>query len=258
VLLKLLAPRPAAASLLPQALPIWLGVGLLAALVRIPLQLGLTRWYRGLAQEQSPHIRDAFHYFGQRRRYCSALWLHIQLSARTLFWCTIFFALPGVVLSGALWLLRLYQQTNRPELGTLCAFGLLLALLLFALFGVLYCAYMNKYLLAAWLLAGQNLSARQAILQSCRASKGRLSQLFLFELSFVGWALLSAVFPPLFLFLIPYKMTATALYAQSISCPPANTAQAPVPTQEFFVDARRPPPTAGGAVQNPDRFRGVL
>lgn len=84
---------------------------------------------------------------------------------------------------------------------------------LFIALGIFAWVFLKRYFLAPYLYAAGDCSVRQAFKQSVYFMKGHKGELFLFDLSFIGWFLCCIVLVPI-LYVFPYYTSASALYAR--------------------------------------------
>ena len=179
-----------------------------------PLSLGILSWYIGVVSAQVLPTAAVFVFFGNLRRYLRAVWYSINMTVRTMFWAVIFYALPMGVLAGVLVFDQMYGAGAGRHFAIISAYGMLLAGLLIILATLLYLAYMTKYFLVAYLLAGDaNISVRSAFKQSRDITAGHRFSILLYGLSFIGWILLTLLFPPVIFYTAPIIRTSLAMYA---------------------------------------------
>jgi len=217
-----------------------------------PLSLGTFGWYIGVVKAQAQPLGAIFAFFERLGRYFRALWYSVNMIVRTMFWAIVFFLLPMGVLAGALVFSDMYGDGAGRQFAILSAFGIILAILLILLALLLYCAYMTKYFLAAYLLASDdNITVRAAIKQSIRLTSGYRFSLLWYGLSFIGWALLTLICLPLIFYTAPYIRTSFAMYAHYLieksragEALPVPQGELPKTTQEFSHAQIAIPPAA--------------
>ena len=197
---------------------VMLGIQGVAALFTVflltPLSLGILSWYIGVVSAHVSSVSAVFVFFGGLRRYLRAVWYSINMTVRTLFWAIVFYALPMATLAGVLVFTQMYGAGAGRHFAIISAYGFILAGLLIILATVLYSAYMTKYFLVAYLLAGdKGISVRSAFKQSREMTAGHRFSILLYGLSFIGWALLTVLFLPVIFYTAPIIKTSLAMYA---------------------------------------------
>lgn len=180
-------------------------------LLLTPLSLGITRWYYQLVGGRHHALSSIFYYYRSKRQYGRSLWVSFQLNVRVLLWGIVFYAVPGWILGAAIYAVA--QSDSAKSTQAMASVGVMLSVILFILAGVFYAVFMNRYFLATYLVIEQDTaSVRQAIRDSIQMTKGYRFSLFYFQLSFIGWCLLSVLLFPI-IYWIPYSSAAMALYA---------------------------------------------
>ena len=233
-------------DLTQEQLFILLGIQLAAMLFSIflltPLSLGNVLWYIGIVKAQAQPVGEIFAFFERPRRYWRAVWYGINMAVRTMFWAILFFLLPTGVLMGAIVFAGMYGTGAGRQFAIISAFGMILAVLLIVLTALLYCAYMTKYFLAAYLLASdESITVRAAIKKSSKLTIGYRFSLLWYGLSFIGWALLTILLFPFIFYTAPYINTSFAMYANYLieksnadnRILPSDRGKNPDLTQEF-------------------------
>ncbi len=132
--------------------------------------------------------------------------LCVRLFFIKLFWLCVFEAAP--VVAGALFVYGNHQSAVSLK----AAYTVLAGLSLLAVAGLLfYCVFVQRYSKSMFFLACyKDFSAGDAITESVRRTRGKVSDIFLFKLSFVPWMMLCAGILPA-IYVIPY-------YKQSLTC----------------------------------------
>ncbi len=182
-------------------------------LVMAPLNLGITGWYYGLSQGESPEVLSIFNTFSSRN-YFRALTLKIHLWGRKIIWALIYFTLPAAIAAASIWLMGhsvFYMDLNLGYAISIC--GLFFAGLLAMLMAVLYAVHIQKYFLAEYYVVNENCGVWEAIKKSRHASRGKRGEIFLFRLSFLPFFLLCIFVIPT-LYVLPYYGISSMLYAR--------------------------------------------
>ena len=190
------------------------GFSLVALFLFTPLTLGLTRWFYLLIAGEHPVFHDLFYFFERGRRYARAVGYTIQIGLRAGVWGLIFFCLPSGLLVACVRLLRIEELS--PQLRSAASIGVLFALCLFLLAGILYVIFLGRYGLTVYLLCESDATTlNQAFRRSIRCTKGYLGTKFGFTLSYIGWYLLCALilFIPL-LWVVPYHRAGETVLAR--------------------------------------------
>ncbi len=185
---------------------------LFSLIVNSPLSFGIRLWYYRLAGGDSEEVAAVFSFFSGLRLFFKAIWHDISLSVRLLLWSIPFALLPGGIGTFALFLLYNAETARTVRLGGFLL--LTLACVLSILAGLFFSIFSKRYLLAPYLIVDNpSISVRQAFRTSIRYTRGYKNELFLFDLSFLPWALLSVLLLPL-LYVVPYYNASLALYAK--------------------------------------------
>lgn len=216
----------------------------LSVFISAPLNLGLARWYYNRTNGEYEPVSSVFHYFSQGRLLWRSIWYAVQLFVRSWLWGLLFFV-PGTAV-GTITLVSVLRAGDQLDLlwgslGVLCTF------LLLAAGGILYSICIQRYFLSAFYLArNPELSARRAICQSVAATRYHRGELFLFELSFIGWKLVNILILPQ-LYTVPYLFQARAIYARFLMeayetpvVPIEVPAPDPQATREFWTPEEQP------------------
>ena len=193
------------------------GFSLIALFLFTPLSLGLTRWFYLLIGGERPTFYDLFHFFERGRRYARAVGYTIQIGVRAGFWGILFFCLPSGLTIACVRLLRI-EELGR-QFRSAASIGVLFALCLFLLAGILYAIFLGRYSLTVYLLCESDMTTlNQAFRRSIRYTKGYLGTKFGFTLSYIGWYVLSALmlFLPL-LWVTPYHMAGETVLARYLA-----------------------------------------
>lgn len=184
-----------------------------AFLVTAPLNLGITRWYYELSEGESPEILSIFNCFSSRQ-YFRALSLQIHTLGRMLIWALIYFALPAALLAASIWAMNYGPYyMNADMCYVIGSMGTFFAGLAGLFFGVLYAVNMQKYFLARYYVANEQLGVWEALKKSRHASKGRRGEIMLFKLSFLPWFISCLLVLPS-LYVVPYYKISSMLYAR--------------------------------------------
>lgn len=197
--------------------PILVGVSFLVQLVLFsPLVIGCAGWFYRLVGDENTDVIDLFDHFSGIRRYFGSLWFQLNLAVRSFFYSFLFTAVPVAVLGMGYLLItgRWVSQDFSAPLSVLLGSMLMIAgTVLFIALGIFAWVFLKRYFLAPYLYAAGDCSVRQAFKQSVYFMKGHKGELFLFDLSFIGWFLCCIVLVPI-LYVFPYYTSASALYAR--------------------------------------------
>ena len=191
------AGKPLLASVAILSLPLFVAV---FAPLRLVLQIKLLMNARGLRAGARFDIG-----FSGVLKACE---LSIRLFFVKLFWFAVFEAVP--VMSGALFVYGNYRSTVSLKAAYTVLAGL--SLLVFAgLF--FYGVFIQRYSKSMFFLACyKDFTAGDAIAESVRRTRGKLTDIFCFKLSFVPWILLCISILPAFYVFPYYKQSLTCLY----------------------------------------------
>lgn len=118
---------------------------------------------------------------------------------------------------------ELFTRGNPSSLDRIMAvMGMAMGVCLLILGGITAWIFTRRYALAPYLVIRQDsLTARQAIRESIRATRGFKTSYAWFQFSFIGWWLFSLFMLPLF-YTIPYVWGGNALYARTLLEAPAG------------------------------------
>ena len=174
-----------------------------------PLQLGVQRWFWRLSGGADDTVGGVFHYFSTGRLYARALLFRLLYSLRLLL-----IGLAAFLPAGVAYILTspdFYAAMGvRAPVTITSLWSLPGALFLLGL--IAFIAWSLRYFLAPYLLINDpDLSPRQALRLSVKASRGSRGAFFGFQLSFVGWLLLCLLALPI-LFVFPYMAAAKAVF----------------------------------------------
>lgn len=214
-------------------------------LLIIPLELGITRWYYSLSDGISEDILNIFGCFSNRKMFFRSLWLSLNVGVRILLHGLRYLALPAAGIGFSLWMLR------SPTAASSFAGSLALVLsgALFLLFAVFWLIHIQKYFLAKYYLLDGQTTVGKAIRSSVHATHGIRDEIFLFQLSFLGWGLCSLLILPL-LYVSAYYSMSAMLYARFLmEDDRRSNSIVPVPNPE---DTREVTLEHSEAVQSPE------
>ena len=214
-------------------------------LLIIPLELGITRWYYSLSDGISEDILNIFYCFSNRKMFFRSLWLSLNVGVRILLHGLRYLALPAAGIGFSLWMLR------SPTAASSFAGSLALVLsgALFLLFAVFWLIHIQKYFLAKYYLLDGQTTVGKAIRSSVHATRGIRDEIFLFQLSFLGWGLCSLLILPL-LYVSAYYSMSDMLYARFLmEDDRRSNSIVPVPNPE---DTREVTLEHSEAVQSPE------
>lgn len=205
-----------------------------------PLSLGAMRWFFRLVHGERMQIVELFHYFETLRGFGRSLWYNVNIYVRCLLWSIPFFTVPSAILGISVYFLSGGEEISRSS-SAIASTGIFLASVLMLLASAFYAACISRYALVPYLIAeNDDLTVRKAIRESVRYTRGFRFSIFWFELSFIGWMLLSIFVWPLLLYVMPYYYTAFAMYARYII--EKNRYCEPNETKEFAVAPDGAPP----------------
>lgn len=183
-------------------------------LLHEPFEMGISRWYYGLSNGQSPEVLEIFHYYSGKKLFFRSLVLQIHVWGRRLLWAIPYFALPAAVLAFSIWSLAYGHHYMDYDLSAIVGIvGLFLCFFLAVLCGIFYGIAMQKYFLARYYMIEQNCGPWEALKKSRHACKGKRWEIFRFKLSFLPWHLLSVLVVPA-LYVLPYYNISAMLYAR--------------------------------------------
>ncbi|WP_312640926.1 DUF975 family protein [Hydrogenoanaerobacterium sp.] len=184
----------------------------LSLIVNSPLTFGVKQWYYRLVGGESEDVVSIFSFFSFARLFFKAIWHDINLIVRRLLWAIPFAVVPGAIAGIAVLLLYNTQPSDLMHLGGIML--LMLGLLLAVIAQIFFFIFSNRYFLSSYLIVEDpEIGVRKAIKTSIRSMKGHKSEIFVLQLSFVPWGLLSLLVLPL-LYVVPYYNSSSALYAK--------------------------------------------
>jgi uncharacterized membrane protein len=192
---------------------------LLSLLLTTPLMLGQAEWYWKLTERKPQSVEGIFEWFGSLRLYAKSLWLNIYIGLRSLPWVLLTLGIPIAMIYGSSYLYDLNSKNTGMDVvySLILIFGF--ALILCG--SVLYFYIITRFFLAKYLLVEDNTrKVTDCVRDSIRYTKGKRNELFVFQLSFIGWLLLCVlgiiiiIGIPLILFVLPYYYSSCAVYAK--------------------------------------------
>lgn len=214
---------------------------LLQLILFSPLLIGASKWFYRLVGSEPGDIIDLFDYFAGAKNYFGSVWMEIHLSVRRFFYTFLFTAVPiALIITGTELFNGFWSPDPVPAAIATVAGGMLTLAggILFVLAGIFSWIFCKRYLLARYIYAEGDCSVRRAVKQSVYFMKGRKAELFLFDLSYLGWFLSCLLVIPAF-FVAPYYLSAKALYARVIIeyGHRGNAGAGQEPTKEFTAEA---------------------
>ena len=186
-------------------------ISLLIFFVMTPLQQGCARWfYRRTGGEQEP-VSGVFFYFETAKSYFRSLGLYFQIGLRTFVWML----LPALPMAATIVFIMFYKRQLGGNLPNAVFAVVVILMVIWAILLVILSIMISlRYFLAPYLLAEHpEQKAGQCIKNGVRMVKGHKAELFVFMLSFFGWALLCVLIVPIF-YVLPYMHSSYAVYAR--------------------------------------------
>ena len=214
---------------------ILLGVFSLSSLMLIiPFEMGLLYWFFSVVNGDSPAFSESFFFFERAKKYFKSIGLYVTIAARSILWAVPFYILPTATTILSYGLINKTYRIAADNDRVNSAIGSMLmvfSVFLFVLVTILYAIYINRYALAVYIYFGNmDLGIHSIIKTSVKYTNGERLNLFLFQLSFIGWCILSLLVIPAFYFL-PYYYTSFSMYARYLTERQIPAVQEP--TQEF-------------------------
>ncbi len=174
---------------------VMLFVWLLAPAFEVTIDGGYTQIYRGDDVTVGSVYRRLFQRWGRK------IWVFILIGWFTLLWA-ILFELPTAALSAI----------GGGDFRTPSALYYLI-MFVSGVSSIALSIFVMRYMMAPYIIAEYpNVTAREALRMSVRMTRGFRGELFIAELSFIGWMLLSALTLMILgvLYVIPYMQTTMA------------------------------------------------
>ncbi|RGB69786.1 DUF975 family protein [Provencibacterium massiliense] len=218
--------------------PAVVGASLLLQLILFsPLMVGAARWFYRLMGQEGSDVFDLFEFFSSFRQYFGSFWLELNLTLRSFLYTFLFTLVPVVIVGlGSFLVTGEFGKAMGGPAATLVGSMLLIAgVVLLIVSAIFSWIFLKRYFLARYLYSGGECTARQAIKQSVYFMRGRKTELFFFDLTFLGWFLACVLIVPFF-YVAPYYMSSCALYARYLIEYGHRYQQAapqPQPTKEF-------------------------
>lgn len=179
-------------------------------LIYAPLQIGIAGWYWSISSGRSEDILAVFAPFSSGKLFFRSLLLSLGLMVRKLFFGILYLIVPSAALAASIWCLRFGQFEGALFVGTM---GVVLGGVLFLVAAAFYLLFCQRYFLARYYLLDGETTAHQAVKKSVQATAGHRDQLFVFQLSYLGWMALGVLLLPL-LYVVPYYEMSQLLYAR--------------------------------------------
>ncbi len=183
----------------------------LSYVILTPLKLGELGWYYEAGKHQQEGISSIFEYFGSVKLYMRSVLLDLTIGVRV--------ALVGIVLlipASVCFAAGSYMwQSDTAPMEKMLVLGIYLGGMVLTAVGIFFTMiYKKRFFLAPYLVVSNpDITIGKAIKVSIVATKGRQCSLLLFDLSFIGWFLLSMLVLPL-LYVRPYLGVSRGLYAR--------------------------------------------
>lgn len=216
---QLVSYEKTTAIVIVRMLPLTGIFSVLTFLLAVPLFMGMLEWYWRLTDNKPVGIGDVFAWFGSFKLYGRSFALFLNILLRLLPFFIVCLALPYALALYGLYILDTSNAFLELLSEAVMSTGVLLAVAGFFLF--LYISM--RYFLAPFLMAEDpERKTRFCIRESLALSKGLRWQMFVFNLSFLGWFLLLlicigfisifAIFPAMYI--LPYYFASCAVYAK--------------------------------------------
>ena len=191
---------------------------LLQLILFSPLLIGTAKWFYRLVGSESVDIIDLFDFFAGLKNYFGSVWMEINLFLRSFFYTFLFTVLPIALIGSGIDLFHGFWSPDPIPSSVATVAGGMLTIagsILLALTGIFSWIFLKRYSLSRYIYAEGGCTVRRAVKQSVYFMRGRKAELFLFDLSYLGWFLSCILIIPAF-FVVPYYMSAKALYARVI------------------------------------------
>lgn len=179
-------------------------------LIIVPLNLGITGWYQKLSDGYSDDILTIFSCFSNRNMMLRSLGLYLNIGIRTLIVGILHLIIPVCTIVLSSWTLHSGKFDGAYFVGSL---GMVFGIILLCVLGTFFLIYVQKYFLCKYYLLDGKTTVKDAVRSSIQATRGLRDSIFLYKLSFIGWAILGIFSLPL-LYIIPYYSSSSMLYAR--------------------------------------------
>lgn len=196
--------------------PIIVSLSLLVQLILFsPLLVGTAKWFFHLVSDEKCDVIDLFEYFSSIKGYFGSVWLELNLFIRKFVILFLFTAIPIILMGIGLRLMDGSWNTSySPDsLSVLLGTMLLIAGCVLTVVSLLFAwIFLKRYFLVRYLF-GEERSVHQAFKQSVLYTKGKRTELFFFDFSFIGWFISCIFIIPIF-YVVPYLISASSLFAK--------------------------------------------
>ena len=194
-----------------------------------PLTFGVRDWYVELGAGNKESLGYIFNWFSTVKKFGRTIGVALLVGIKTFLWTMLFiiplvFATAGVIFIG--WIpftfdqFRMYMYDRELILMILQTIipQIIACISVYIIWGLAVSIWLMRYAAAPYILINNpEKGIRECIAESVRMMKGHCTEYFMFNLSFLGWILLSPLtFFLMLLWLIPYMMQSTALFFKYI------------------------------------------
>ena len=195
----------------PIAMAVMISIAVLHLFIVAPLEMGAMRWFYFVTDGKALPTIEIFDSFFSLKKYFRSIALKLLLFVIKTFWSIVFLAPPVLmIVLGDYW-----RNDASRSVETLLSTGLLIfGVVLLLLFSLFLLMWQRRYCFAKYMFAAdEEISAVRAIKRSIYISRGRLFELLMLEISFIGWHLAGIFILPK-LFTVGYFSTVYSLYAR--------------------------------------------
>lgn len=192
-----------------------LGTGVIAGfclfmiIVMYPLSFGIYRFYLTMTDGDKPSISELFSLFSSAKKFFGSFGVVLLVTLFSFLWGALFTVVWGVIIGVTVAILVINAVSAEVVLITV-----LVMYVLFLVSAVLFEIFLMKYYATPVTFVRGN-GVYQSVRQSVSIMKKHRFEAFLFELSFIGWHMLSVLTLGLvYIYVLPYY---TASYTSFIS-----------------------------------------
>lgn len=184
------------------------GTALIFVLFFPVLCLGYLKLHYSFASGGDTALSELFDYFASFKSYTKAIWFSAVLYLKN----TLAFAISAIPGAALIYFTEVYFAAETRSLAiikiSLICLGISLILICATLAGI----FAERWFVAPYYIA-EGFSVHESFRLSVIATKRRRGEIFLFKLSFIGWALLS-IFVLTAIWSLPYYSVSSAIYAK--------------------------------------------
>ena len=188
------------------------GFALFMIIILLPLTFGVYKFYLTMTDGDKPSVSEMFSLFSSAKKFFGTLGVCLLTYVFVLLWNALFVVVWSIILGVTIAILAINAVSAEIILYTML--GLYAAFLITA---IIFEIFLLKYYAVPVTFVREN-KAYTSIKQSVAIMKKHRFEAFIFELSFIGWHILSALtLGILYVYVLPYYMASYTSFITSLS-----------------------------------------